>query len=146
MAITLSFASPRNAVLSAIATVAVALVTSSLPIDPNALDWVFVGLWVSVIVTVGLMHLWNRIPAPYAVAAGINAGAWAGMLAALSSLRAQMVYALSILLILFVGHWIVERGYGIALKVVGSWLVAIAILAIFVSLTPTPGYKPDHME
>ena len=25
-------------------------------------------------------------------------------------------------------------------------MVAIAILAIFVSLTPTPGYKPDHMQ
>ena len=41
---------------------------------------------------------------------------------------------------------IVSRGWGIAVKVVASWLAAVAILATMLSLVPTPGYMPDHME
>lgn len=142
----LSFASLRTSILSAVGAAITAVLISSLTIGPIAPEWVFVGLWCSVIGTVGLMHLWTRIPLAFAAVAGINAGAWAGTLAATSSLRSQMILALPILLIFFLGNWLVEQGYGIALKVVGSWVVAIAILAICVSLTPTPGYKPDHMQ
>lgn len=144
--LTLSFAELRGALLGAAALIVAALLAALLHLAQGALEPVFVGLWVSVIATVGLMHLPNRITLAWAVAAGVNAGAWAGALAAISSLRWQMLFALPILLIMLPGRWLVERGYGIGLKVVGSWLGAIATLAIFVSLTPTPGYKPDHMQ
>ena len=49
-------------------------------------------------------------------------------------------------LLFAVGRPIVLRGWSIGLKVLASWLAAVAILATMVSLTPTPGYKPDHME
>jgi len=45
------------------------------------------------------------------------------------------------------------RGYprfsrlALALKVVASWLIAIAVLAASLSFLPvTPGYQPDHLE
>jgi ABC-type proline/glycine betaine transport system permease subunit len=43
-------------------------------------------------------------------------------------------------------HWIARQKFAILLKVVASWVIAIASLALFVSVMPTPGYKPDHME
>lgn len=144
--LSLSFAALRGALIGAAVLIAAALLAASLRPAQGALEPLFVGLWISVIATVGLMHLPNRIALVWAVATGINAGAWAGALAASSSLRWQMLFALPILLIMLPGRWLVERGHGIGLKVVGSWVVAIATLAIFVSLTPTPGYKPDHMQ
>lgn len=146
LGLTLSFAGIRGALLGTTGLLVATLVAASLKPAQGALEPVFVCLWVSVIATIGLMHLPNRIALVWAATAGVNAGAWAGALAAISSLRPQMLFALPIMLVTLPGLWLVDRGYGIALKVVGSWVVAVATLAIFVSLTPTPGYKPDHMQ
>ncbi|MEO7277364.1 MAG: hypothetical protein ABIW33_05015 [Sphingomicrobium sp.] len=144
--LTLSFASFRDALLAAAALIVAALIIASLNFPPSALEPVLVGLWASCIATVALMHLARRLGTGWAIATGLNAGGWAGALAALSSLRPPMLYSFPILLLALPGQWLVGRGYGIAVKVVGSWVVAVATLAIFVSLTPTPGYKPDHMQ
>ena len=144
--LTLSFASLRDALLGAICLAVTALLVASLNVSASALEPVFVGLWVSCIATVALMHVSRHLKTGLAVAVGLNAGAWTGALAAITPLRSMLLYALPILLLVIPGQWLVGRGYGIALKVVGSWVVAVAILAIFVSLTPTPGYKPDHMQ
>lgn len=38
-------------------------------------------------------------------------------------------------------------GLALALKVVASWLIAIAVLVASLSFLPvTPGYQPDHLE
>lgn len=38
-------------------------------------------------------------------------------------------------------------GLALALKVVASWLIAIAVLVTSLSFLPvTPGYQPDHLE
>ena len=43
-------------------------------------------------------------------------------------------------------RWLARGKFNIAVKVVASWMIAIASLSLFVTLIPTPGYKPDHME
>ena len=58
----------------------------------------------------------------------------------------DLAIALPCVLILLVGRPVVVGGWGIGVKVVASWLTAVAILATMVSLTPTPGYVQDHME
>jgi len=43
--------------------------------------------------------------------------------------------------------WTVDRRVLIALRVVASWLIAVALLGAMLQLIPvTPGYMPDHME
>jgi len=43
--------------------------------------------------------------------------------------------------------WIVDRRVLIALRVVASWLIAVAMLGAMLQFIPvTPGYMPDHME
>ncbi|HEV7446690.1 MAG TPA: hypothetical protein VGO18_29245 [Steroidobacteraceae bacterium] len=43
--------------------------------------------------------------------------------------------------------WIADRRLLIALRVVASWLIAVAMLGAMLQLVPvTPGYMPDHME
>jgi hypothetical protein len=54
--------------------------------------------------------------------------------------------SLPFVLVLIPGSVVVARGWEIGVKVLASWLTAVAILATMLSLTPTPGYVPDHME
>ena len=38
-------------------------------------------------------------------------------------------------------------GFALALKVIASWLIALAVLVSCLSFLPvTPGYQPDHLE
>jgi len=55
--------------------------------------------------------------------------------------------ASGLLLSLFPAAWIADRRVLIALRVVASWLIAVAMLGALLQLLPvTPGYVPDHME
>jgi hypothetical protein len=50
-------------------------------------------------------------------------------------------------LVLLPAAWIVRSGAPIVLKVISSWLIAIAMLAATLAWLPvTPGYMPDHLE
>jgi hypothetical protein len=43
--------------------------------------------------------------------------------------------------------WTANRRVSIALRVVASWLIAVAVLGALLHFLPvTPGYVPDHME
>jgi hypothetical protein len=43
--------------------------------------------------------------------------------------------------------WIIEWRKPIVIKVVSSWLIAVAALAATLQCLPvTPGYMPDHIE
>jgi hypothetical protein len=55
--------------------------------------------------------------------------------------------ASGLLLALLPAAWIANRRVLIALRVVASWLIAVAMLGALLQLLPvTPGYVPDHME
>ena len=96
--------------------------------------------------TAGLVHRPLKIPPALFLAAAANVGLWAGLVTSVAGKSRDLAIALPCVLLLFVGRPIVERGWGIGVKVVASWLTAVAILATMVSLTPTPGYVQDHME
>jgi len=58
-----------------------------------------------------------------------------------------LLAAVTCALVLLHATWIVRRGAAIAVMVVVSWLVAVAILVMTLQFLPvTPGYAPDHME
>lgn len=121
-------------------------VVALLPLPPALQDIVFVGVWLSIIATAGLVYLRRLSPDRWAIPVAINAGIWAGALASLSDRQVGLLLAMPVVLIFLPARWIVDRGHAIAIKVAASWMIAIASLALFVSLTPTPGYKPDHMQ
>jgi hypothetical protein len=44
-------------------------------------------------------------------------------------------------------RFVVDRRLSIALRVVASWLIAVAVLGVALHLLPvTPGYIADHLE
>jgi len=107
---------------------------------------IFVGIWSTIIVAAAMTYfppaVVQRLALPLAIVAGLGVGS----LASISDRKGDLMLALPISLLFIPGRWIVVRGYGLANKIVASWMIAIAMLSTFVSLTPTPGYEPDHME
>lgn len=146
LAFLLAFA-PRRALLPAlIAAAVVALVVSRLEVPAAWTEAVFVGCWLSVVVTAALVHLRRGAGVPGAVALAVNAGAWAGATTAVAGTTDDLLKALPVALMALPGQILVARRGGIAVKVVASWLVAVAVLAGMLATVPTPGYVQDHMQ
>lgn len=58
-----------------------------------------------------------------------------------------MLRALPCVLVVLPAAWVVGRRQRIAIKVLSSWLIAVAVLAATLQFLPmTPGYLPDHMD
>jgi hypothetical protein len=111
------------------------------------LEGVFLGCWISVIVTAASVHLTGGVSPYAALGLAVNAGAWASVVVSLSGSRLDLVRALPWVLVLFPASWLVGRYASIPVKVVSSWIIAIVVLAATLQLLPvTPGYLPDHME
>ena len=111
------------------------------------LEGVFFGCWISVIVTAASVHLGHGLKAWAAVALSINAAVWTSAVVSLSGSRLDLLKALPCVLILLPAVWIVSRYASIPVKVVSSWVIAVAMLAATLQLLPvTPGYLPDHLE
>lgn len=142
----LSFA-PRQARIWAIALMAVAaLAFTFAPISDAWRETVFLGCWLSAVLACASVHLPKGLPTTLAVVLGLNAGVWAGAVITVAGARPDLFVALPFLLLSIPGAWLVATGRGIAIKVVGSWIIAAALLAAVLPLVPTPGYMPDHME
>ena len=105
---------------------------------------VIAASWIGVILTALAVHLPRGVGTRLAWLLSTNAGLWCGLLAAQNGWPVLAMLPLPLLALL--GRWVVARGYGIALKVVASWLVAVAGLALALPLFTTPGNVPDHMD
>lgn len=144
--LSLACVSLRVAGLGLAAMTVAGLMLSLMPIPTSASDIILLGLWLSVIATAALTYAPRRFADRLMIPAGLNAGGWAGALAAVSDMRGGLIVAFAVGLLFIPARWFTLRGYHIAIKVVASWMIAIASLSMFVSFMPTPGYKPDHME
>ncbi|MBA3577875.1 MAG: hypothetical protein H0W39_09745 [Sphingomonas sp.] len=142
----LAFQTMRAASLSAAAAITTALIMALAPIPQRFDQVITVGLLLSTLATAALVFLPANLRKLMVLAAAINGGAWMGAAASASSLKGELAAALPLTLLFIPGKWLTSRGYDIVIKVLSSWLVAIAALGMFVSLLPTPGYEADHME
>lgn len=142
----LSFTTQRIA-WTGFAGVAVTAWISSLVTLPASLaTFIFIGVWVSIILTAGLTYLPMAVARRWAIPLATVVGMLGGALTSLTDRKGDLMLALPASLLFIPGRLIVARGYGLGIKIVASWMIAIALLSTFVSLTPTPGYEPDHME
>ncbi|MBA2467601.1 MAG: hypothetical protein H0V46_08375 [Sphingomonas sp.] len=146
LAFALAFVPRPVAVVSAATAAAGAVAIWSIGPPATWTEPVFVGCWVSVIATAALSYWPNGIPPRLAPIAAANAGLWAGAVSATAGSGIDLAVALVVVLLAIPGRLIIDSGGGIALKIASSWLIAVAALAAMVSLTPTPGYAPDHMD
>lgn len=142
----LSFA-PRAVRAPALAVSAiVALAIVHVPLGGSGAEVIYFACWASVVGAAASVHLPGGVPTWAAVALALGCGATAGAVIALAGAPRDLAATLPAALVILPASWLVASGRGIAVKVASSWLIAIAILAAALPLTPTPGYAPDHME
>ncbi|ESQ90306.1 hypothetical protein ABAC460_09125 [Asticcacaulis sp. AC460] len=130
--------------------VVAAIATALLPLPGFPTDLAFAAGWLSVLATAASLHL----PEPWRLRAGpwlgrgqaLNAGLWVGLLNHMTLSPFGLAFALPFVALMLPGAWLIGRGWGIAIKVAASWLIAIAVLQIALGFVPTPGYEADHME
>jgi len=147
LGLALAFAEPRRALIGLVA-LAVSITTMAfIPIPASWADAVFLGCWASMIVNAASVHSPRGLGPRAALALSLNAGLWAGAVIALSPSKMDLAKALPWSLCALPAAWANRRGNGIVLKVVSSWLIAVALLAVTLEFLPvTPGYLPDHMD
>lgn len=146
LGLALAFVPLRLAVQCALLLVVAAVGVWTLAPPASLIEAVFIGCWVSVIATAATTYLPRPLPRLVAYGVSLNAGLWAGAVVAVAGVGRDLVLALPLVVVFVLGRQMVTRGWSIALKVVASWLIAVATLAAMLPLTPTPGYVPDHME
>jgi hypothetical protein len=130
--------------LGLIMTVAV---LSFFPVPRAWLEGVFLCCWISVIVTAACVHLRHGLASWAALALSLNAGVWACGVVSVSGSRSDLLKALPLVLISIPASWVIARYASIPIKVVSSWVIAVALLTASLQFLPvTPGYLPDHLE
>ncbi|GAA0703874.1 hypothetical protein [Dokdonella soli] len=139
---------PRSARIPGLVALALASTGAVFaPVPSGWTDAVFLGCWIGVAANAATVHLRRGLRARWAVALSLNAGAWAGAVVALAGSRFELLEALPCTLALLATASIAGRRLPITLKVVSSWLIAVALLAaILPFVSVTPGYLPDHLE
>jgi len=143
----LAFAPRRTWVPSVVTLITTTSALAALSIPREWLEGVFLGCWASVAATAATVHLSRGLTARGAVVLSLNAGLWSGAELALTGSRLDIAKALVCVLLLFPAGFIVGWRAPIIVKVVSSWLIAVAILAATLQFLPvTPGYLPDHLD
>jgi hypothetical protein len=102
---------------------------------------------VSVAATAATVHLPRGLSPWGSFALSLNAGFWSGAVVALAGSRVDLLKALLCVLVLLPAALVVGWRAPIVVKVVSSWLIAVAVLAATLQFLPViPGYMPDHLE
>lgn len=110
-------------------------------------DGIFLGCWSSIVFNAGHTHLAGPPRRISTLLLCCNTGIWAGAVISVAARKADLLLALACTLTVLPASWAVRRGGSIAVKVLSSWLIAVAILAATLQFLPvTPGYLPDHMD
>jgi hypothetical protein len=147
LGLALAFAPRRVWRLSLMTLTVTATCLATAPVPRGWLDWVFLGCWLSVAATAATVHLLGGLRPRWAFAASLNAGFWSGAVVTLGGSRLDLLKALPCVLVLFPAALVIGLRATIAVKVVASWLIAIAVLAATLQFLPvTPGYMPDHLD
>ena len=147
LGLALAFAPRRTWVPSVVTVTTTTSALAALSIPGEWLEGVFLGCWASVAATAATVHLSRGLTARCAIVLSLNAGVWCGAELALTGSRLDVAKALVCVLLLFPAGLIVGWRAAIIVKVVSSWLIAVAILAATLQFLPvTPGYLPDHLD
>lgn len=146
LGLALAYAPPRARAAGVavlwIAAPVVALVT----LAPHWEEAVFLTCWAGVIIAAASVHLPRGLSPRMALTLALFIAMLAGAVSAVAGSLPTLLVALPWVLVTIPAAWLIAHGRGIGVKIVSSWLIAIALLSAALPLTPTPGYAPDHLE
>lgn len=143
--IAIAQASPHT---RAIAFIAFALLGSTVATMPALipLDRASFACWIAIACCAAAIH-WTGAPGRLVLALASASGACAGVLAATAGMRPEGLVLPPMLAALLLASWCLRHGARVAVKVLASWLIAVALLVASLHTLPvTPGDQPDHLE
>ena len=146
LGLALAYAPPRLRYAGVVIFWIIAPPAALLSFSPDWIEAVFLACWGGVIAAAATVHLPRGPGTVAAIALAVGAAVLAGAVTAVSGSLHTLLIALPWALVTIPAAWLIARGWGIGVKIVSSWLIAIALLAAALPLTPTPGYEPDHLE
>jgi hypothetical protein len=146
LAFALAFAPSRVRAPALVVLAVVALLFNRVSFPEGWHETIFAGCWISVIIAALSVHVRAIASLTPALLLAANTGVWAGAVIAIAGTPQDLTRALPVALLALPAGWIVANRAGIAIKVLASWLVAVAILVAALPIVPTPGYVQDHME
>jgi hypothetical protein len=147
LGLVLTFTSRRDWATSLVTLLAGIGAAGLLPFPRNWLEGAFLGCWISISATAAMVHLSRELAPAATLAISLNAGFWGATASAASGSQLDVLEALPCVLIFLPAAWLDARFGPLAIKVVSSWVIVIAVLAATLQVLPvTPGYLPDHLE
>ena len=147
LGLALAFSRSNARAASLLTLLATLGVFSFLPAPRAWLDGVFLGCWLAVIATLASVYRRRELGLVAALVLSVDAGIWATAVLSVSGSRLDLLKAVPCSLVVVPASCVVRRYGSVSVKVVSSWIIAIAVLAITLQFIPvTPGYQPDHLE
>jgi hypothetical protein len=147
LGLALAFAPHGSRAIGLVLFAGAATAVSLVELPGGALEAVFAACWASVILTAVSVHAPSIRGKGLTLLLAVNAGIWTGAVIGVAGAPADLLKALPWVLVAFPAARIATTRRAIALKVISSWLIAVAALAALLPFLPvTPGYLPDHLD
>ena len=146
LGLALAYAPPRARYAGVLALWIAAPLVALVALAPHWEETVFLACWAGVVLAAASVHLPRGLSPAAGVALALAMAVLAGAVTAVAGSGPALLIALPWVLVTIPAAWLIAHGRGIAVKIVSSWLIAIALLSAALPLTPTPGYEPDHLE
>ena len=146
LGLALAYAPPRARAAAVLILWIVAPLAALLTLAPRWEEAVFLACWAGVILAAASVHLPRGLTTRLALGLALAIAVLAGAVTAAAGSLPALLMALPWVLVTVPAAWLIAHGRGVAVKIVSSWLIAIALLSAALPLTPTPGYEPDHLE
>lgn len=147
LGLALAAAKRRSKVTSLVILATIATMTAFVPLPASFTDAAFLGCWMSTVINSSSVHVSRKYRERFVLVLALNTGIWAGAVIGLAAPKLDLAAALPWALCMFPAGCMLRRNQSIALKVVSSWLIAVASLAATLQLlSVTPGYRPDHLD
>jgi hypothetical protein len=147
LGLALTYAAPKARIMAILCLVSSAFAAWALaPLMIRTGSAPFLASWACVGIAVSIVLLAREISTLTALLLATGIGVCAGVVVAMAGQPSDLFKALVLVLLMLPGTWLLAKGHQVVLKVMGSWLTAIAILSAALLFTPTAGYEPDHLE
>jgi hypothetical protein len=147
LGLALAFSDRKRLPLMMLITAAIAAPVSFVPFSHSWADGLFLGCWASVLLAGVVVHLPGGVGPRLAAILALDVGFWGGAVIAVAGHPLDLAISLPWVALAYPGAWLVKSKWQIAVKVLASWLIAVALLSATLQITtPTPGYVPDHMD
>ena len=146
LGLALAYAPPRARAAAVLILWIAAPLAALVNFAPRWEEAVFLACWAGVILAAASVHLPRGLRTNLALTQALVIAVLAGAVTTTAGSLPALLTALPCVLVTIPAAWLISQGQGVAVKIVSSWLIAIALLSAALPLTPTPGYEPDHLE